>query len=824
MTTKTKKVRKPKKLNLKYEVGTQLKTEDGLEVEILEIQQIFSDIPEYSDVLVDANYVCKNLNTSLDDSDEDGDSEELILNAKGKFRKFTKRLTKEEKELIASQEARENFQYVDNGESLAPFIEFPNHENLQALKAAKEIGFDIETYGIAKKSDGLVPNAGRIRLMQVYIPDTKKAIVWDCGELANPKNIDELLGMDILKFKLFDRNCKIFIHNAKFESAWVAEHLKVPILNVIDSMILSQLYWAGLIRGFRKIGVMNPNGLNQVVLRLFGVKPDKTNQGYDYAMPLGNSQYNYAGLDSKLTYAAGKRLLDMCYADGLGKVLEAEMMAIPAFAQMNYKGVPVDVAKLQELLRIYTEAAEKVLAPWLEMFPECNPGSPKQVLKCLKEKWDIEPYSVDPKTKEKKLSSNNATLTPFALKNPVIEALLFWRSLRKDCEYLKQYLGAVKTVRGFEVLTGNYTQNAPNVTGRSSSSEPNLQNIPTPTPKREKLGLPPLRKSFRAPEGYKFILVDLAASHQQIGRFVSQDRKLIEANETGVKFHFFTVQSILEIEGIRCEFDWLSKGKSIAGCRKTIKNSKKLKEVEEAKVKLEKLIAALLSKGLTHEKIEEVVQHVARLYDPAKTVFYGNLNLQSGQTLQNSFLKKADMMVDLETCKKFVEGGRKAYPGLYAFQKQLITRANSMRESKTFIEKTEFGDRKVGVMTGVYGTARSIDGGRLFIEKMPNKFKPGTLQCSATDAVSYMWLRTEGTIMKKSLGLVNDFIIDNRINGWVSQFCHDEIMCCVKEEEAFKLAEFMLNKITETFREFVPDYQIEDPDPANYIINDWSEK
>jgi DNA polymerase I-like protein with 3'-5' exonuclease and polymerase domains len=820
MPTATK-ARKPKKLTLKYDVGTQLKTEDGLEVEILEIERCYSDIPEYSDVIVDANYICKDLNQSVEDGEE---IEELVINAKGKFRKFTKRLTKDEKELIESKESRENFQYVDDGSKLDSYIEFPNVDNIEELKKSSEIGFDIETYGIAKKADGLVPSAGRIRLIQVYLPESKRSIIWDCGELVKPKNIDELFGINILKQKLFSRDCKIFIHNAKFESAWMAEHLKVPILNVIDSMILSQLYWAGLIRGFNKIGVHNPNGLDQVILRLFGVKPDKANQGYDYAMPLGNSQYNYAGLDAKLTYAAGKKLLQMCLDDGLGKVVEAEMMAIPAFAQMNYKGVPVDVAKLQELLGIYTNAAEKALAPWLETFPKSNPGSPKQVLECLKEKWGIEPYSVDSKTKEKKLSSDNATLTPFALENPIIDALLFWRSLRKDCEYLQQYLSKVKIVNGFEVLTGNYTQNAPQVTGRSSSSKPNLQNIPTPTPKREKLGLPPLRKGFRAPEGYKFILVDLAASHQQIGRFVSQDRKLIEANETGVKFHFFTVQSILEIEGIKCEFDWLSKGKSIAGCRKTIKNSKKPKEVEEAKVKLEKLMNALLSEGLTPEKIEEVVQHVARLYDPAKTVFYGNLNLQSGQTLQNSFLKKADMMVDLETCKKFVEGGRKAYPGLFNFQKQLVTKANSQRENRTFTVNTEYGSKKVGALTGIYGTARSIDGSRLFIEKMPNKFKPGTLQCSATDAVSYMWLRTEGTIMKKSLGLVNDFIIDNKIPGWISQFCHDEIMCCVKEESAYQLAEFMLNKITEVFREFVPDYQIEDPDPNSYIINDWSEK
>ena len=770
---------KPKKLNLRYEIGTQLKTEDGLEVEIVDIQKIYSDIPNYSDVLVDANYICKDLNA-------EEKSNKIVLPATGKFKKFTKKITKEEKALLATAEDRENFQYVDDGVPLDSYIEFPNSENLEALQSSKEIGFDIETYGVAKKSDGLVPEAGKIRLIQAFIPEIKKSIIWDCGELKNPKNLQDLIGINILKRKLFDRNCRIFIHNAKFESAWIAEHLKIPILNVVDSMILSQLYWAGLIRGFRKIGVMNPNGLDQVCLRLFGMKPDKTNQGYDYAMPLGNSQYNYAGLDARLTYNAGKVLLDMCEKEGLNRVVEAEMMAIPAFAQMNYKGVPVNTEKLEVLLKLYTEAAEKTIAPWLELFPDSNPGSPKQVLECLKSHWGIEPYAVDPKTKEKKLCTDNTTLTAFALENPVVDSLLFWRSLKKDCEYLKQYLSNIKNVKGFDVITGNYSQNAPNVTGRSNSSKPNLQNIPKLTPRRKNMKLPPIRAGFQAPKGYKFILVDLAASHAQIARFASQDKKLIEANESGVKLHFYTIQGILAMQGINVDVRELMKAKK--------------------------------------DENHPLAKHITELYDPSKTIFYGNLNLQSPQTLQNSFLKKADMVVPLDVCKEYVEGGKKAYYGLTMFQKQLSAKANSMRESRTFIVKTEYGDKKVGAITGSYGTARSLDGGRLFIEKMPNKFKAHKLDCSATDAVSYMWLRTEGTIMKKSLGAVNDFIINNRINGWISQFCHDEIMCTVKEEQAYQLAEFMLNKITDIFREFVPDYQIEDPRPESYIIDDWSQK
>jgi 3'-5' exonuclease len=341
MVTKTK-IRKVKAVKIKYTPGCFLRCENGLEFEVTKVLHTYDS--EFEDICIGGYYVGKNL--------ENG--EEVLIDVTEKFRKFTRRFTKEEKELLASQESRANFKFVDDGTKLENFIEFPNESNLKDLAKASELGFDIETLGIAKQNDALVPELGRIRLIQAYLPDVDKCIVWDLGTLENPRRLEDLLGLDILRKKLASKKCRKFIHNASFESAWIAEHFRIPIMNVVDSMILSQLYWAGLIRGFNKIGVANPNSLEQVTLRLFGIKPDKTNQGYDYVMPLGNSQYNYAATDAKLTYYAGIKLLDMCLTEGMQKVVEAEMMAIPAFAQMNYKGVPVNPEKLKELLEIYT--------------------------------------------------------------------------------------------------------------------------------------------------------------------------------------------------------------------------------------------------------------------------------------------------------------------------------------------------------------------------------------------------------------------------------------------------------------------------------------
>jgi DNA polymerase I-like protein with 3'-5' exonuclease and polymerase domains len=755
-----------RKFVFKYEVGTLLHRQDATDVEIIDLYQKLDE----TGVCVDGWYVCRCLETG----------DEVFVSPFDKVKKFTIKLSADEKKRIADKERRESFVYVDDGVELLPWVEFPNAENLAELAKATEIGFDIETFGIEKQADAFEPHLGKIRLMQIYLPKIDKCIIWDLYQVEN------VVGMDLIKKKLASKKCKVYIHRAAFESKWVAEHLGIPIYNVVDSLILSQLYWAGLDRGFNKLGIRFPNSLEQVCLRLFQIQLDKSNQEYDYFLPLGNSQYNYSAIDAKMTYLAGTKLLEMCYAEGMHKTVEAELMAVPAFAQMNYKGVPVNVDKLKELLVIYKDAADKTIQPWLETFPGSNPGSPMQVLECLKSKWGIEPKATDPKTREIKPCTDNATLTPYALENPIIECLLFWRSLLKDCQYLRQYIEAAMVVRGFTVLRGNYSQNADQCTGRSSSSSPNLQNVPTPTVKRNALGLPPVRTAFEAPPGYKFILVDLAGSHGQIARYLAQDPKLIEANESGIKLHFYTVQGILAMRGVNADVSELAKAKK--------------------------------------DKSHPLAKYVSELYDPAKTVFYGGLNLNGAVTLQNSFLKKADMLVPLETCKLYIDGGKKAYAGVTAFQYEIARIGNSMREEKTFEVFTSTGWQKVGAMTKVYGTSRSIDGARIFIEKKPNKFKNNKFEAPISDLVSYQWMRPEGTIMKKSLRLVVDFLVENKIDGWLSQFCHDEAMCCVKEEHAYVVAEFMINKITEVFRELIPDYQPESFNPKDYIISNWSEK
>lgn len=668
---------------------------------------------------------------------------------------------------------------------LSPLVTYPTPENLEALKRATEIGFDIETLGYEHPEHALKPELGEIRLLQAYVPELDQTIIWDLGMLDERKTPP---GLDILRKKLISSKCKKYIHNAPFESVWINSKWHIPIFNVVDSLILSQLYWAGLFYGFNRIGISDPNSLKQVASRLFNEQIDKTEQSFDYALPLLNDQLNYAAYDGKLAYKCGKKLLEMCEEVGLHhnkpnrpSVVTAEMTAIPAFAQLNYNGYPVNVDRMNELVEQYKKAAEEAIAPWMARFPTSNPGSWQQVLRCFNEAGIVDDEG-KPFT-----STGSEILTPVQDKYPLVRSLLLWRSITKYLGYMNGkngYLKYVRTVRGFTVVKSKFKQNADQVTGRGSSSSPNLQNVPKLSPTLKSMGLGAIRSAFQAPDEYDIILEDLSASHAQFARFLSQDPALIESNETGLKIHFYTVSGMMKLKGVTI---------TPKDCQKARKDP-----------------------SHPHHKMAD------ELYDPAKTTFYSGLNLGGADRLKGTFADfDPPIFLPLSLCKEYTEGFKLAYPKLVQYQRAVIKRANVGRFR--FPIEVDGVEKYVGTFQGYYGMTRSFDGGLQYIEKMPSQYSE-EWQVKAADAVSYGWLRPEATIIKYSMGLIVHWILMNNINAWLCGFAHDEVNIIAHKSVSLQVATFVKETINTVFRLFVPDYIPEEPDPAKSIISDWSQK
>ena len=765
---------KEKTYKARYEVGTFFTYQETF-FEVLELTQDFHYKCQECDIFGDRlDFACLLLHFST----------------KG-MRKVKKKVDPVREDKKNTEFSRANHQEPEHQDELDPgvvLVDSPEFDHtLTELKKADEIGFDIETYGTERKQEAIHPYTGEIRLIQAYIPKTKKAIIWDLFK--------DCTGLHILLEKLQDDSCQVFIHNADFEVKWIWVKFGIWITNILDTRMLSQIYYAGCLNAFMSIGIKQPNSLRELVVRELGALLDKENQFYDYYQPVYNEQLNYAFRDAKYCYLSGKKLLEKCYEEELDTVIEAEMAAIPSFVALNLMGLPIDPGELEELLFLYSDTIDKIRLPWQKKFPGCNLNSHKQVLECF------HIIGIETRDKTGKPCTDNPTLTEIALSSKdtelveLIDNLLLYRSVKKDIEYISGYQKAIAYNTHYQIPIGvsNYNQNATQCTGRTSSSKFNAQNIPKLTPKKEKWGLKSLRTAFKITdnENLSLVLVDLAGSHAQILRQLSQDPRLIEAHNSGIKLHFYTAAGILAQMGIEVAPEEIAKAK----------------------------------KDKTHWLWSKC--DVNEIYNAAKTVWYGGQNLNGADTLQGSFLKRASMLKSTKVCKDYIQGWRDYFHVSYKYQRDSIRESNNLNR-RLSVRTSLSPDKKVRIgVTGNknFATAYSpLDKGRMFVEKFPSKYT-GNWEAKGTDLVSYRWLRIEGTIMKLCMARFFWEAFFNPVwDASIWQMTHDELgVICNKKYELI-VAERLNTIMDEEFRKFVPDYRPDSYDPKTCLINDWSEK
>ena len=196
-----------------------------------------------------------------------------------------------------------------------------------------------------------------------------------------------------------------------------------------------------------------------------------------------------------------------------------EMPLVEVLAEMQYKGMYVDK---QELESFGTELKEKIEEIKSEIYDlsgeDFNINSPKQLGELLFEKLKLPVYK---KTKSG-YSTDVDVLEKLKPEHPIIEKILEYRTLAKlnstYIEGLKPYINK-KTER-----IHSYFHQTITVTGRISSTEPNLQNIPT----RIELGKR-LRKIFKPADGYVFIDADYSQIELRVLAHISEDQNMIQA-------------------------------------------------------------------------------------------------------------------------------------------------------------------------------------------------------------------------------------------------------------------------------------------------------
>ena len=213
--------------------------------------------------------------------------------------------------------------------------------------------------------------------------------------------------------------------------------------------------------------------------------------------------------------------------NGLELFTNIDMPTIEVLSDMQWNGIYLDEDELNEFGKELTKKIETITKIIYEMAgEEFNINSPKQLGEILFEKMKL---PVIKKTKSG-YSTDVDVLEKLKKEDPIIEQILEYRQLNKlnstYVEGLKPYINS-KTKRIHSFFHQTIT-----ATGRISSTEPNLQNIPT----RFELGKR-IRKAFKPEEGKVYIDADYSQIELRVLAAISEDNHMIEAFIEGQDIH-----------------------------------------------------------------------------------------------------------------------------------------------------------------------------------------------------------------------------------------------------------------------------------------------
>lgn len=249
--------------------------------------------------------------------------------------------------------------------------------------------------------------------------------------------------------------------------------------------------------------------------------------------------YEYACEDADVTLKLKNILEPQLKENDCDRLFwEIEMPLMPVLAYMERNGVCIDREGLKETSRLYTEEMNRIEQEIHELAgTDFNIASPKQVGEVLFDRLKI--VDKPKKTKTGQYVTSEEVLESLRTKHPVVEKILEHRGLKK---LLGTYIDALPKLVNPETghIHTSFNQTI-TTTGRLSSSNPNLQNIPV----RNEYGKE-IRKAFIPEEGCLFFSADYSQIELRIMAHLSGDEHMIEAFRNGYDIHAATAAKIFK--------------------------------------------------------------------------------------------------------------------------------------------------------------------------------------------------------------------------------------------------------------------------------------
>ena len=251
--------------------------------------------------------------------------------------------------------------------------------------------------------------------------------------------------------------------------------------------------------------------------------------------------YEYAAEDADITLRLKNVLEPRLKELGVEELFwNIEMPLVRVLADMELNGVCLDTEALKDTSKIFTERMKQYEQKiYNEAGEEFNISSPKQVGDILFGKMQI--MDKPKKTKTGQYVTSEEVLQSLENKSPIVRNILNYRGMKK---LLSTYIDALPKL--INPRTGHIHTSfnqALTATGRLSSSDPNLQNIPVRTDDGKEI-----RKCFIPEEGCLFFSADYSQIELRIMAHLSEDENMMEAFREGHDIHRATAAKIWHVD------------------------------------------------------------------------------------------------------------------------------------------------------------------------------------------------------------------------------------------------------------------------------------
>lgn len=396
------------------------------------------------------------------------------------------------------------------------------------LESTNELCFDTET----DSTDAITANLVGISLcskqgVAFYIPVNVEGA------------LDAATVLDLLKPLLASEESLKIAHNYKYDYLVLLRaglKVKGP---VFDTMVA-----AYLLDGSQKLSMdaLAKSYLNYQPVSIQSLigKKGKSQKSMD-ELPYSEIA-DYACEDADVTLQLFELFREKLDEDKLMEIAEEiEFPLIRVLAEMERAGVSIDVDMLNSFSEVLTKDLEELEQKiFEETGEEFNLNSPKQLGEVLFDKMGL---PAGKKTKTGQYSTNESVLTKLAAEYEVPSMVLDYRSLSKLIStYVDSLPKLVNEETGRIHTELNQTVAA---TGRLSSSNPNLQNIPIRTKRGREI-----RKAFVPAEGFKMLAADYSQVELRVIASISGDENMIQAFKNGEDIHARTAKEVFGLDSL----------------------------------------------------------------------------------------------------------------------------------------------------------------------------------------------------------------------------------------------------------------------------------